>query len=118
MNELTFSHYNELIEDPSKSKAFQLLMYAYLYLKNNPGFLDLDVVVGNFAFKNLNHGLVKLSKRINLRQSENLRITEAVLDDFELQLRSLLSNIINNNFSQKPHLKDCRWCSYKILGKR
>ena len=50
---------------PKKAKAFQLLMYAYLYLKMNPEYLDKDVIAGNFSFKNLRPGLIKVSRKIN-----------------------------------------------------
>ena len=101
-NEVLFSEFNELIENPKKSKAFQLLMYSYLYLKMHPGYIGLDVVSGNFSFKNLKAGLLKVSKRINSRTSEVIKIDQAVLDEFESQLEAVLMKI-NNNKTLRQH---------------
>ena len=58
-SDIVFSEFSELIENSKKSKAFQLLMYAYLYLKMNPHYVDLNVIAGNFSFKNLKTRIVK-----------------------------------------------------------
>ena len=117
-NEVLFSEFNELIENPKKSKAFQLLMYSYLYLKMHPGYIGLDVVSGNFSFKNLKAGLLKVSKRINSRTSEVIKIDQAVLDEFESQLEAVLMKINNNDFKQTVEIKNCQWCDYKSICKR
>lgn len=112
--ELIFNEFDELINDPAKSKAFQLLMYAYLYLKNYPDYMAADIVAGNFSFKNLKPGLLKISRRISSKQSEILMINQSVIDEFELQLIKVLSKINHSSFSQKPHLKECEWCNHKL----
>ena len=112
--DLLFTDFDELINDPSKSKVFQLLMYAYLYLKKHPNYVDTDVIAGNFSFKNLKSGLLKVGMRMDTRKSEVLKINQNVLDKFELQLKALLSKITKNSFSSTPHLDNCRWCEYKI----
>ena len=116
--ELEFTEFDELINDPKKSKAFQLLMYGYLYLKMHPQHIDSNVVAGNFAFKNLKPGLLKVSKKINSKESEVLKITQAVIDEFEEQLEIVLTKINNNPFSQTTELKNCEWCDYKSICKR
>ena len=68
--EVSFTEYDELTSNNKKAKAFQLLMYAYLYLKMNPQPMGMKVVAGNFAFKNLKSGLIKVSKKIGTRQKE------------------------------------------------
>ena len=116
--ELEFTEFDELTNDPKKSKAFQLLMYGYLYLKMHPQHIDLNVVAGNFAFKNLKPGLLKVSKKINSKESEVLKITQAVIDEFEEQLEIVLTKINNNPFSQTTELKNCERCDYKSICKR
>ena len=108
--ELSFTAFNELIDDPKKSKVFQLLMYAYLYLKNYPQYIDFNIVVGNFSFKNLKSGLLKVNQKTSKRESKILNINQNILDDFELQLKTVLSRINQNSFAQIPHLKNCEWC--------
>jgi ATP-dependent helicase/nuclease subunit B len=116
--EVAFSEYNEIIDDVGKAKAFQLLMYAYLYLKMHPNYIGLDIIAGNFSFKNLKSGLLKVSKKINSKQLEVINITQAVLDDFESQLEIVLKKINNDSFVQTTELKHCEWCDYKMICKR
>ena len=117
-SEIVFAEFAELIDNPKKSKAFQLLMYAYLYLKMYPNYVGLDVVAGNFSFKNLKPGLLKVRKKINSKQSEVIRINQDVLDKFEAQLEIILAKIKNNDFVQTTDLKNCEWCDYKLICKR
>jgi len=117
-SEIIFAEFAELIDNPKKSKAFQLLMYAYLYLKMHPNYIGLDIVAGNFSFKNLKPGLLKVRKKINSKQSEVIKITQAFLDNFEAQLEIVLTKINNNAFVQTTELKNCEWCDYKSICKR
>ena len=62
VSDLSFRKWEEFSEAPYKPKALQLLIYAYLYIKNNPSILNRKVIVGNFAFKNLQEGLITLAR--------------------------------------------------------
>jgi hypothetical protein len=117
--EVAFTEYDEIIDDPGKAKAFQLLMYSYLYLKMNPKYIGTDVVSGNFSFKNLKPGLIKVSKKLNyLRSKDVLKIDNNVLDAFEQQLELVLIKIINDDFNQVEDIKSCQWCDYQSICKR
>ena len=93
-------------------------MYAYLYLKMNPQYQEKEVVAGNFAFKNLKSGLIKVSKKIGTRQKEVLSIDANVMGEVEEQLEFILSQIKNDNFTQVADVKACEWCDYKSICKR
>ena len=59
--DLRIESWEDLISNSNKSKAFQLMMYAYLNikqarLKNNTE--QTSAVVGNISFKNLKEGLL------------------------------------------------------------
>jgi len=116
--EVTFTEYDELVDDPKKAKAFQLLMYVYLYLKMNPQFIGFDVVAGNFSFKNLKPGLLKVGKKIGRSKKEVLKVDNSVLDEFEQQLEKVLYKIVNDDFEQTQDIKACEWCDYKSICKR
>ncbi|MDG1284085.1 MAG: PD-(D/E)XK nuclease family protein, partial [Flavobacteriales bacterium] len=116
--DLTFTEYDEIIDNVDKSKAFQLLMYAFLYLKNNQQFADLDVIAGNYSFKNLKTGLLKVSKKIGKSNTETVRINNNVLDEIQQQIIVVLTKIKNNPFTQTTELKNCEWCDYKSICKR
>ena len=117
-SEIVFTDFSELIENSKKSKAFQLLMYAYLYLKMHSNYIGLNIIAGNFSFKNLTPGLLKVGKKINSKESEVVKISQAVLDEFEIQLKIILAKIKNNDFVQTTNVKNCEWCDYKSICKR
>jgi len=116
--EVAFTEYDELTSNHKKAKAFQLLMYVYLYLKMNPKYIGMQVVAGNFAFKNLKSGLIKVSKKIGTRQKEVISIDANVMGEVEEQLEFILSQIKNDDFSQVADVKACEWCDYKSICKR
>ncbi|MBT5089477.1 MAG: hypothetical protein HOM24_00185 [Flavobacteriales bacterium] len=116
--EVTFTEYDELTSNSKKAKAFQLLMYAYLYLKMNPHYMDLQVVAGNFAFKNLKSGLIKASKKIGTRQKDIVNIDANIMNEVEQQLEFILNQIMNNDFIQVAEVKACEYCDYKSICKR
>ena len=115
--EVEFSEYHELVDSSKKAKAFQLLMYAYLYLKMNPNYIGLEVVAGNFSFKNLKIGLITVANKIG-KQREVIKIDAQVLDEFEEQLEFVLTKILNNDFEQTSEVKNCEWCDYKSVCRR
>ena len=117
-SEVMFTEYDEIINNPNKTKAFQLLMYAYLYLKMNPQYIDIDVVTGIFSFKNLNSGLIKVSKKISGKEKQVIKIDMDAMKDFQQQLEIVLTKIINDDFVQTSDIKACEWCDYKSICKK
>ena len=93
-------------------------MYAYLYLKTYPNYTNLNVVAGNFSFKNLSVGLLKVSKRINGKYIEEIKIDQNIIDEFELQIKTVLSRINNNSFIKGPHVNYCEWCNSTSIFKK
>lgn len=73
-----------LITDYDKSKAFQLLCYAYLYSKKHG---TSDVQAGIISFKNLSQGLFPFS------EDKNTRIHSDTLATFENYLFQLIQEI-------------------------
>ena len=43
-NDISFNEFEELLNNPKKSKAFQLLVYTYLYLKTYPEKMDNKII--------------------------------------------------------------------------
>jgi len=117
-SEVMFTEYDEIIDSPNKAKAFQLLMYAYLYLKMNPQYSDVDVVAGIFSFKNLKSELIKVSKKISSKEKQIIKIDANAMEDFQQQLEIVLTKIINDDFKQASDFKVCEWCDYKSICKR
>ena len=79
-----------LITDYDKSKAFQLLCYAYLYSKKHG---KSDVLAGIISFKHLSKGLFSFS------EDKDTRIHADTLATFENYLFRLISEICNPEVS-------------------
>ena len=84
----------------------------------NPQHQENEVVAGNFAFKNLKSGLIKVSKKIAAQKKEVLSIDDNVMAEVEEQLEFILSQIKNDDFTQVADVKACEWCDYKSICKR
>lgn len=89
---LAQEHFDNLINDFKFSKAFQLLMYAYMIEKSNL-YTDNELFVGNYSFKNLESGFIGF----RLKGEEISAITPDITALFEQELKELLLEIFNEN---------------------
>ena len=110
--DLRIDSWEDLISNTNKSKAFQLMMYAYLYLKQNTD--QTSAVVGNISFKNLKEGLLCIK---NKNTNKALVVGKDELQLFEEQLQNLLLDILDvqKPFIQTTKLSTCDWCDFKSL---
>jgi len=83
--------YSVLITDYERSKAFQVLMYAYLYLKNHPA---NEVEAGIISFKNFNAGFISFATKPKTR-FEPKTIDSEVMEHFEVQLIRLIKELFD-----------------------
>jgi ATP-dependent helicase/DNAse subunit B len=92
--------YSVLITDYERSKAFQVLMYAYLYLKNHP---DNEVEAGIISFKNFTSGFISFAQKPKTK-FEPKTIDSEVMEKFENQLITLIQELFNLEISllEKP----------------
>jgi ATP-dependent helicase/DNAse subunit B len=109
--DLSFKEFSELTTNPKKSKAFQLMTYAYLYsksvLKDDTAFR-----AGNYSLRNLEDGLIYVTKN-----KTPLKMDALVLDEFEDELKGLLSSILDerNDFYPTDDESACTWCDFKTV---
>ncbi|WP_194851766.1 PD-(D/E)XK nuclease family protein [Nonlabens antarcticus] len=83
--------YSVLISDYERSKAFQVLMYAYLYMKSHS---VKTAEAGIISFKNFNSGFISFAVKPKTR-FELKTIDNEVLDEFEIQLIDLIRELFN-----------------------
>lgn len=109
--ELKVTEWDQLITDSKYGKAFQLMIYLYLFNKQFPT-LPLPEA-GIISFRNLSRGFLKLQ----LPEHENIAKT---IKSFENILCGLISDINNIDipFSQTPEPKNCINCNYKSICNR
>ena len=105
---------SDLIEKKNSSKAFQLMMYSYLFSKSKG---VTNFISGNYSFKNNKVGFIPL--KID-KKKVPLTITNAELDSFEKQLILLLREIKGelDVFHQTDNQDVCKWCDFKTVCNR
>lgn len=84
------------------SKSFQILCYAYMMRQKN--LINLPIEAGIISFKNLNGGFLKFGKKPSSHaRTKDQLITDETLDNFEIELKKLISEICNPkiNFIEK-----------------
>ena len=116
-SDVSISDFNELLENPNKAKAFQLLVYAYIYLKNKPQYSDREVIAGNFSFKNLKEGLLTVADYVN-NKKETIYIDHHVMDNIELLIQNIVERIMKEDFVQTEDKKRCEYCDYRFICNR
>lgn len=111
--ELKFDDWELILSDTTLAKSFQLLMYAYMFQKMNPQIKD-NIQSGIITFRELSAGL----KMVKAAGSDTLN--EQVLKDFEAQLATLLSDIMDKDktFDQTTDTDNCIYCSFKGICNR
>ena len=111
-SELFFSDWDEVSDNPKKDKVFQLLMYSYLFLKNNPHFLNTNIIVGIYFLRDLKKGLVPLQKKGGLKFDNDF------IKNFEIQLHRIFERMIEDDFKENDDYKLCEFCnSLEITGR-
>ena len=111
-SELFFSDWDEVSDNPKKDKVFQLLMYSYLFLKNNPHFLNTNIIVGIYFLRDLKKGLVPLQKKGGFKFDNDF------IKNFEIQLHRIFERMIEDDFKENDDYKLCEFCnSLEITGR-
>ncbi len=84
--------WDDLIEDYKYSKAFQLLCYSFMYLKENPG---KSVQSGIISLKNLKEGVLLFAEKESPRGPKTNIIDAEMLSKFESALFKLIHEVYN-----------------------
>ena len=111
--ELKLENWIGIQTDSTLAKSLQLLMYAWMYQKMNPAIKD-NMVSGIITFRELSAGL----KTVKINNNDLLNVS--VLNEFEEQLKLLLSEIFNPEieFKQTDNLNNCEYCTFKGICNR
>ncbi len=112
-SELKLEDWEQIQQDATLAKSFQLLMYAWMYHKMNPLIND-HLVSGIISFRQLSAGI----KTVKVQQEDVLN--ERMLDKFELQLKQIVSDIFNLSipFTQTEETVNCTYCFFKGICNR
>lgn len=109
-NELNIKDWELLADEPGLDKSFQLLMYAWLYFKNNPQISTLKP--GLISLRQISKGLQSISypDKTDIFNKEVSQQTEAIIV-------KLISDIFNPGlqFVQTENLESCKYCAFKNI---
>ncbi len=83
--------YSDLLKDYDKSKAFQVLMYAYLYKQQ---YQIATLQAGIISFKKFKSGFISFAHKVSGKHQVQF-INDDILNDFEEQLVILIQEIYN-----------------------
>ena len=86
--------WNNITKDyKAYSKAFQVLMYAYMLSQEHN--IQLPVEAGIISFKNLRQGFLKFAKKESSRGRKDTRVAHETLNAFEKELKNIIVEICN-----------------------
>ena len=110
----------EDFEDGSKlEKAFQVLMYAWLYQKNS-GIENPVLEAGVISLRKLSNGFITFGVKSDHNPTKNSLIDNGLLNDFETVLEQILGEIFDREipFSQTEDREICKLCNFKGICSR
>ncbi|WP_237277303.1 PD-(D/E)XK nuclease family protein [Tenacibaculum ovolyticum] len=82
------------IRDLKHHKAIQVMLYAFLYTKNNRFDFSNSLEAGIISFKNLKNGFLKMNFSSNYRTPDN-EVTEEKLTEFMDEIKEFLKELYN-----------------------
>jgi len=105
-------------------KALQLLLYKYMYLKENPNISPEQVIAAIHGLKYANAIEFSLTKA-SPTKNDNDAVTDFLegcrfIPDMEVMLEAVVDEIFDSEipFSQAEDDKKCKFCDFKLICKR
>lgn len=113
-NDLKVKDIEQLLQDKKFNKAFQLLIYAWLYNKTE-AHPEQILQSGIISFRKLSNGVMPV-----LWGENKSEINNEVLAEFEESLKLLLSDLLNTekDFCQTDDLEICSYCDFARVCNR
>lgn len=108
---LHVKEWESLVTDPDMDKAFQVLFYSFMYIKNKMTLNDIEA--GVISLKNISYGFIPL------KLPDNTTVHRSV-EKFETLIRSLINRIIDPGipFNQTTDEERCKYCDYQDICNR
>ena len=112
-SELNLKSWDKLTSDPKMAKAFQLLVYAWLFY-NNQYKRGLVIETGNITLRKISQGFMKV------KLPDEQGIGEESMEIFEEKLKALLDKIMDPKipFTQAEDAENCTYCPFTAICTR
>ncbi len=101
--DLSFKSWDELAENPKKSKALQLALYSYVYLMQNPEINNFSS--GIYSFRNLQSGLLQLKCNRKTVTADDIR------NNFPTVIELIVEKMLDSSKTFK-HNVEAKYCNY------
>lgn len=98
-----------LLSGQKRAKAFQVLMYALMYSKQND-LSNSTLNSGIISFRKLSEGFMAFGIGASRQTPEN-EITQELLNNFEKIVEEIITEIFNESVSFM-HNSDAKWCQF------
>lgn len=117
--ELKFSSWDNFIESDNNGKAFQVMIYAWLYQNNHPE-NRLNFTSGIFSLRRPGEGLMNFTLKQPENENGGILTDYQLLENFEDFLKKTLTEIFDRQtpFTQTTNIELCRRCSFKGICAR
>lgn len=111
--ELKLKSWDKLTSDPKMAKAFQLLLYAFLFQRNHEN-SDQKIATGNITLRKISEGFMK----VKLPEEES--IGKETMKIIEGLLKALLEKILDPEipFVQTEDAENCTYCPFTSICTR
>jgi hypothetical protein len=115
---VTVKDWEDLLVNPDKDKAFQLISYAWMLHKSD-GVPIEDVFPAFISTRNLEDWMMGLKLNNSLGDKSGI-LDQSSITDFESILATLLDNLYDSNqgFEQTEQTKACEYCGFKKFCSR
>jgi ATP-dependent helicase/nuclease subunit B len=111
--DLNLKSWQKLTSDPKMAKAFQLLVYAWLFYRNQES-RDQRIETGNITLRMISEGFMRV------RLPEEQGIGKESMEIFEEMLKALLEKILDPEipFTQTEDAENCTYCPFTAICTR
>jgi len=104
LNDLKIRDIQELLQPHKKNKAFQVLMYAYLYIKENQ-MSDTNLLSGIVSFRKLSNGFMPFSC------ANSKEVNQELMDEFEQLLQQIIAELLDDSIPFR-HQSEALYCEF------
>jgi RecB family exonuclease len=111
-NDIMLKSWEDLLIPGRHDKTFQLLFYAFLFLRKNDS-VSADIEVGIFSFRNLSKGLLAPKLPMDKKMAEAVPYFEDIL---HIIFKEILDP--KTPFQQTTESKVCEYCTFKKICNR
>lgn len=95
-NQLRINDFEKTIQDYNYTKALQVMLYAFLYSRENSHVFENEMHAGIYSFRNAKEGLMQMN--FGQGRFKDFEITEARIAEFMEVIKGLIKELFNKEY--------------------